>query len=75
VVQVNAPRILVPELRKGDKIILRGYDGRDYVDLLLADPVRSPFGEGTRYQLQLVVTGLTSKPASAKLRRLIVKDS
>jgi hypothetical protein len=72
---VNAPRVLVTELRKGNKIVLRSSNGHDFIDLLLEDPVRSPYGEGTRYQLQLAVTGLTSKPASARLRKLIEKDS
>lgn len=69
---MNAPRVPVTDLRKGDKIILRGNNGHDFIDLLLADPVRSRFGEGTRYELQLAVTGLTSKPASARLRRVIL---
>jgi hypothetical protein len=69
---MNAPRVPVPTLRKGDKIILIATsDGHDYVDMLLEDPVKSPFGEGTRYQLQLAVTGLTSKPSHARLRKLI----
>lgn len=72
---MKTPRTLVTELRKGDKIVLRASNGHDFIDLLLADPIRSPFGEGTRYQLQLAVTGLTSKPASAKLRKVILTES
>lgn len=72
---MNAPRVLVTELRKGDKIILRSSNGHDFIDVLLADPNRSPFGEGTRYQLQLAVTGLTSKPAHARLRRVIQEET
>lgn len=72
---MNAPRVLVTELHKGDKIILRSSNGHDFIDLLLADPIRSPFGEGTRYQLQLAVTGLTSKPAHAKLRRVVLTST
>ena len=72
---MNAPRVPVPELRKGDEIILRSNEGHDFIDLLLADPVKSRFGEGTRFELQLAVTGLTSKPAHARLRRVIQEET